>query len=288
MDWSAVASLIAERAGLSVVLLGDTFQLLFVSPAAERALGWSTNDEAPTSIERYLAPGAARGARLALDRAMTGALRRLEVRVITPQGNCVASFDVGVVGRADGQGMLLTLEHLAPLSLEQTQCDYDYEVSGVTSGEYRLLNVWQPGFQGRGETGKCFEVLHGRREPCEKCPLSRSETRRPAVSISPEAPHEYVLTTASDLEEARARVSVRHVSAASLSAVMHARLDELAERAHLSRRERSVFTQLMEGRAVDEIAIELSISPRTVKFHQANVLQKLGADSRTDLIRLVF
>lgn len=288
MDWSAVASLVAEQAGLSVVLLGETLQLLLVSPAAERALGWQTHEDAPTSIERYLAPSTVSGARLSLDRALNGAARRVEVRVVTPQGNCVASFGVSVVGRAGSRGLLLTLEHLTPLSLEQTQCDYDYEVSGFTSGEYRLLNVWQPGFQGRGESGKCYEVLHGRREPCEKCPLSRSETRRPAVSVRPEAPHEYVLTTARDLEEARARVSVRRVSAASLSAVMHARLDELADRARLSRRERSVFTQLMEGRPVDEIATELSISPRTVKFHQANVLQKLGADSRTDLIRLVF
>jgi DNA-binding CsgD family transcriptional regulator len=44
----------------------------------------------------------------------------------------------------------------------------------------------------------------------------------------------------------------------------------------------------MDGCGVDEIAGALEISPRTVKFHQANVLQKLGADSRADLMRLVF
>ena len=30
----------------------------------------------------------------------------------------------------------------------------------------------------------------------------------------------------------------------------------------------------------------LSVSSRTVKFHQGNILQKLGADSRADLLRL--
>jgi DNA-binding CsgD family transcriptional regulator len=41
------------------------------------------------------------------------------------------------------------------------------------------------------------------------------------------------------------------------------------------------------GRSLDEIARILGIAPRTVKFHQANVLQKLGADSRLDLMRLL-
>jgi len=40
--------------------------------------------------------------------------------------------------------------------------------------------------------------------------------------------------------------------------------------------------------AVADIAQQLGIAPRTVKFHQANVLQKLGADSRVDLLRVLF
>lgn len=45
---------------------------------------------------------------------------------------------------------------------------------------------------------------------------------------------------------------------------------------------------LLLGRSLDEIAVSLGISARTVKFHQQNILNKLGADSRVDLIRLVF
>jgi DNA-binding NarL/FixJ family response regulator len=44
---------------------------------------------------------------------------------------------------------------------------------------------------------------------------------------------------------------------------------------------------MIDGTSMEDIASELAISPRTVKFHQANVLQKLGADSRSDLLRLV-
>jgi DNA-binding NarL/FixJ family response regulator len=53
-------------------------------------------------------------------------------------------------------------------------------------------------------------------------------------------------------------------------------------------RERDVMTYLVMGRAIEDIATILEITPRTVKYHQANVLKKVGADSRLDLIRLVF
>jgi len=38
---------------------------------------------------------------------------------------------------------------------------------------------------------------------------------------------------------------------------------------------------------MEEIALVLAIKPRTVKFHQANLLAKLGAESRLDLFRLI-
>jgi DNA-binding CsgD family transcriptional regulator len=36
------------------------------------------------------------------------------------------------------------------------------------------------------------------------------------------------------------------------------------------------------------MAVLLQITPRTVKFHQANILEKLGVESRSDLLRLVY
>ncbi len=64
------------------------------------------------------------------------------------------------------------------------------------------------------------------------------------------------------------------------------RVDELAQEVHLSAREREVLNLLLLGRNGDEIGTVLSISPRTAKFHQANILQKLGVESRHELIRL--
>lgn len=259
-----------------------------VTPAAESKLGWKLEPPGERSLLHFVPPEAQDGARVALERALTGSRSKHELRVLTAQGTSLARFSSSVVGRDEARGVLLVLEHLAPLASVRPTSDYDYEVSGLARQEYRLLSIGLPGSAPTPAGGKCFEVLHDRSKPCENCPLSRSETPKPLVSVGRQAPYDYLVTSATLQGDDSARVTVRCVPSASFSAVMQARLDELAERAHLSKRERSVFTHLMEGRAVDDIASDLSISPRTVKFHQANVLQKLGADSRSDLIRLVF
>jgi DNA-binding NarL/FixJ family response regulator len=64
------------------------------------------------------------------------------------------------------------------------------------------------------------------------------------------------------------------------------RRERIIARAALSSREREVLDLLLLGRTHEEIGLVLGISARTAKFHQTNVLQKLGADSRTDLIRI--
>lgn len=69
--------------------------------------------------------------------------------------------------------------------------------------------------------------------------------------------------------------------------ILRARLLRLADDARLSVREREVLDLLLLGRSAGDIGIALDITARTAKFHQANVLAKLGADSRHDLMRLL-
>lgn len=61
---------------------------------------------------------------------------------------------------------------------------------------------------------------------------------------------------------------------------------ERVEAAGLTAREREVLELLLLGRTHEDIAVVLGISERTSKFHQANLLEKLGAESRMDLLRL--
>ena len=54
----------------------------------------------------------------------------------------------------------------------------------------------------------------------------------------------------------------------------------------LSPREKDVLTGLIEGRANKQIAFDLAISPRTVEIYRANLMNKMQANSLSDLVRM--
>ena len=77
------------------------------------------------------------------------------------------------------------------------------------------------------------------------------------------------------LEWGRHRLANRHNSA------------EIDERLQtLTAREREVFDYLVTGSPHKVIAYELKISPRTIEVHRAHIMQKLGARSLADLVRM--
>ncbi|MEX1366750.1 MAG: response regulator [Nannocystaceae bacterium] len=84
----------------------------------------------------------------------------------------------------------------------------------------------------------------------------------------------------------RARYERLRVAPFDLDTLLRSRRDRIADDAELSHREREVLDLLLLGRNHQEIGAALGISPRTSRFHQTNVLEKLGADSRIDLLRL--
>lgn len=56
----------------------------------------------------------------------------------------------------------------------------------------------------------------------------------------------------------------------------------------LTRRERQVLRLIGQGLADKEIASELGTSAKTAQFHVANLLDKLGAQNRTDAVRIAY
>jgi DNA-binding CsgD family transcriptional regulator len=60
-----------------------------------------------------------------------------------------------------------------------------------------------------------------------------------------------------------------------------------AKTAMLTPREQAVLTQIVAGASNNEAARRLEITARTIEFHRANILQKLGAKNTADLIRIV-
>ncbi|MGC4093738.1 MAG: helix-turn-helix transcriptional regulator [Polyangiaceae bacterium] len=65
------------------------------------------------------------------------------------------------------------------------------------------------------------------------------------------------------------------------------RVAELGRKAQLTVREREVLELLCLGTSVSEISERLHIRPRTIKFHQENLLKKTGVASRGELFRLL-
>ena len=57
--------------------------------------------------------------------------------------------------------------------------------------------------------------------------------------------------------------------------------------AALTERERVVLAQIVKGASSKTVARALEISPRTVEYHRANAMQKLGAKNTAELVRIV-
>lgn len=55
----------------------------------------------------------------------------------------------------------------------------------------------------------------------------------------------------------------------------------------LTERERAVLAHIIRGASSKEAACLLSISARTVEFHRANIMLKLGARNIAELVRIV-
>jgi FixJ family two-component response regulator len=55
----------------------------------------------------------------------------------------------------------------------------------------------------------------------------------------------------------------------------------------LTARERDVLELFSSGASNKEAGRQLGISPRTIEFHRANIMKKLGARNASDLIRIV-
>jgi FixJ family two-component response regulator len=61
---------------------------------------------------------------------------------------------------------------------------------------------------------------------------------------------------------------------------LRARYDQLTPR------ERQVMALVVAGRLNKQVAHELDTTERTIKFHRAHIMQKMGAESLADLVRM--
>jgi PAS domain S-box-containing protein len=166
-----------------------------------------------------------------------------------------------------------------------------YRIDGTPDRRFRLQSIEGDARRvpDQAEGGLCFEVLQRRTTPCPSCPATAIQPgeARSAVLTSGEGQEPIRLVTAR-AGEGYTRVSSAEIADETLWALVETKVKLLARRADLSVREQDVLLWLLRGRTPQDVATLLGIAPRTVKFHQANVLRKLGAESRIDLLRLIF
>jgi DNA-binding CsgD family transcriptional regulator len=85
----------------------------------------------------------------------------------------------------------------------------------------------------------------------------------------------------------RFRVIQVHLNEGVVTGLQRARIDRMARRAKLSKRELAVLDLVLLGRTSADVAKALGITERTARFHVGNIFAKLQADSRSDLLRLL-
>lgn len=132
----------------------------------------------------------------------------------------------------------------------------------------------------------CYSALFERDAPCAHCPAHDLAPGRPNTGVYHYGGYYYAVRT-SWISATLTAVEAQRFDDVLVRELVGARLATLAAHAGLSQREQDVFELLVLGRSLVEISTVLGITTRTVRFHQANVLAKLGADSRLDLMRLL-
>lgn len=132
----------------------------------------------------------------------------------------------------------------------------------------------------------CYSVVARDTTPCSDCPLRSSESLTCWKAFADA--HGYVMAEVARLSDELGRVTLRRVPYPAVDALLRAKVDRLTQESLLSPRETAVFHLLLSGNTREEIAAALGIRPRTVKFHEANLLRKVGADSRLQILQLLF
>lgn len=168
-------------------------------------------------------------------------------------------------------------------------CDRFYRISVEGADRARVVRVERAPGAARDAVGRlCHEVFERRESPCQGCPAFDADlgsTPRSGAIGEDEDGALRIVTASRDGDGVEVRAVC--LSPAELVAAVLARLEAIGRHAGLSNQERKVFDRVSRGQRGAEIAAALGIRERTVKYHLANVLGKLGIDSRTEIVKLL-
>jgi DNA-binding CsgD family transcriptional regulator len=300
LEWKFLARSLLDLCGSAAALLDGHGRIR----AANRALEELTEASPGALIDRRLddlggSEAAAATTRTTIAAALEGATAPFEIDLTTTSSrSLLLQVKPQLVGLPGRPALLLKVVgwRVAPKGgLPRYVGGDHYELSSRFEDFGVLLNVWSAA--GRGSRGdllgeRCHRALHELEAPCAGCPAFLQQPPPVAGLAMVVIPRS---TTQLRLDVVQVRVlsptsiavSVWQVGEALLSQLINGKLRAMAERRGLSARECTVLEFLVLGRSNDEIATHLGVSERTVKYYKRSVLQKLGAESKYDLMRLI-
>lgn len=132
---------------------------------------------------------------------------------------------------------------------------------------------------------RCFDRLYSRSDPCHVCPLLANNP--PATTTLVTQRDGYAIVSCTRTSETSSTVVMTKLSTKLLTHLNRGRMRALGRDLKLSQREQRVLEMIRLGAGRETVAEILGITERTVKFHERNLLRKLGAESRADLLRVL-
>ncbi len=291
IDWDAIAAQLLDREPRPSLLLDAKGRVVWGNQALHRLMGEGRCVRGLDFKRECLA--AQHGERFdeALKLAKAGQRPRVGLTVPPISEDLVAVFEVsGLVARRGVRAVLLTLVDFTGLTVPPVPAaGLHYEVIADAAEAPRVVRVAGGGRSFvAGDDRPCFAVLHGAEQMCADCPL-RSALAGPHASVRlvSAAPFRAELVWATPRVSGAVAISMMPVSEGQYGQLVKARVAALAERAGLTPRQRRVLDLLVLGRSNEDIAGVEGVTPRTAKYHQQQVLRRLGAESRVDLLRLL-
>lgn len=281
LDMEPRPSVILNPRGV-VVLANQTFRMLLEDGAPlERA----------RFVDEIARPASSPALLSALNETRAGSISRTLLELRRSRWACTLAIELKPLSSSDAPPVLVSVVEVKPDRVEVPLEPVDgvvYEVEFDAKGAYGRVLAVAGQFVGRADA-PCWERVFGRTAPCDICPVRTLGEHRQVTVVAPGRDTRFTATllTAERRAGAVARVSGTNIDDHSLTQLVDARIAHLAQQAGLTSREQEVLSLLLLGRSLSEIAKAADITARTAKYHQQNLLKKLGADSRHDLPRLL-
>jgi DNA-binding CsgD family transcriptional regulator len=294
MEWEPIVTHLDGRRPALIVDGGG--RVRFMNGPMEKLLGRRVDE---LSTTRWLAlcaqPGESSAVKHLLGAALRGEATGGDLPLVTREGRRITMHaELSRETRGRRRGLVVVsqgVQEVAQGSNLAGDCWCEVERVADGGGMVTLVRFLDPGRDGLAYVGRPVEELleHLSCGPAMRWIGEVLADRATDASevLLPEADDEFRVVTAESVDDRTVRVKIRYLAMRMLPELVDAKSARTAGERALSERERQVLTLLLRGRGVEDIATMLEIAPRTVKFHQANVLQKLGADSRLDLLRVI-